>query len=186
MVETDRIKKAYANIPLFSMFNRGVKSESSNTPIKPNQILGIIPFLVLLFGVNLIILIVWTMFTHFCDINDIEFHKVYYLVEGLIISIPSIMIISYIKWGLLTCENDFPMFAGMRSLSIIAVYPFLTSVIKYFGITSFSYMYIHISPYEVFDFIVMAWLVVESVYTAKRWREHRANKAQEGNHRTSL
>jgi hypothetical protein len=55
-------------------------------------------------------------------------------------------------------------------------------VIKYFGISSFSYLYIHISPYDVFDFIVMAWLVVESVYTTKLWREHRTNK----NHNATL
>ena len=186
MIETDRIKKAYANLPIFRWFNRGVKTESSNALIKPDQILGFIPFLVLLFGVWSITLMVWVMFAHLCDINDVEFHKVFYLVEGLIVSIPSIMIISYLKWGLLTCESDFPMFAEMRSLSIIAVYPFLIGVIKYFGISSFSYMYIHISPYNIFDFIVMTWLVVESVYTAKRWREHRANKEQEGNHRISL
>ena len=165
------------------MFNRGEKNESSNALIKPNQILGIIPFLVLLLGVWSITLIVWAMFAYTCDINDIEFHKVFHLVEGLMISIPSIMIISYLKWELLTCENDFPMFAEMRSLSIIAVYPFLTGVIKYFDISSFSYMYIHINTCEVFDFIVMAWLVVESVYTTKLWKEHRAHKEQKDNHK---
>jgi len=77
------------------------------------------------------------------------------------------------------------MFSEMRSLSIVALYPFLFGVVKYLNIPEFSFnlnpFWIHFSSCDLFDFIVLVWLVVESVYTIKRWMECRAYEDQEDN-----
>lgn len=172
------------------MFNRGEKIKNTGV-IKTEQILGPITFMIFLFGVCVLTFVTGAMFVEMCDTNEVEFHKVFYLIEGMVFSISTILLISYLKLMFLTCESDSTMFAEMRSLSIIAIYPFLIGVIKYLDISSFTtiafnQIYIHINPIEVFDFIVVAWLVIESIYTAKRWVECRASKEQEGNHRISL
>ena len=181
----DIINKAYAFLPLFNPFNRGVKSKNIGV-IKPEQILGPITFMIFLFGVCAFTFMLDVMFVEMCDTREVEFHKVFYLIEGMVFSISTILLISYLKWVFLSCESDSSMFAEMRSLSIIAIYPFLIGVIKYLDISSFTtiafnQMYIHINPIEVFDFIVVAWLVIESVYAAKRWIECKAEKEQEDN-----
>lgn len=118
--------------------------------IKPEKIISPFCFVIVVIAVFILMAINHALIINTFETSEIKFFNEWYIITGMFLTIPSALIIGYIRLALFTRSMNLTALAEMKSLSVLAMYPFLNGVITFF-LDEFFKTHITIWPMFMFE-----------------------------------
>ena len=165
--------------------------------IKPEKIISPFLFAIVIIAIGFLIAFIVVITISIMDENGVIYFNEWTILTGAFFTVPSALIIGYLRLVLLTRSIDFTALAQMKSLSILAVYPLIDGaatfclkemfdtirVVIYNNVFLGIPWHLSINLVELLSFGIVTFSIIELYITMKR--DNTLERIKEHNRSTS-